>query len=301
MRYGAGILKWNTDELKSLGRRTRKFMTMHGALHPKNDVDIVYLSREMRRTGLISCEGCIRMEEKNLGWYVRNSVEPLIEGVKVAETECNDTVNKKEFKQKWMREKKELWKNRMYRQFVREMPETTDEKETWCWLRKAELKVEIKAMLCAAQEQANKLCETIRTNYVKHKIDKTAQSPLCRLCDKKKTIFRIVSEWEKLAQNEYKRRHDNVARVVHGKLCRKYNLKRSEKWYEHTPEGAVENKEVKILWDVLIQCGREIKVIKPDIVVVNKNERSCAIIDIAILRNIRVSGKKRKKLRDTRN
>ena len=113
MRYGAGILKWNTDELKSLGRRTRKFMTMHGALHPKNDVDIVYLSREMRRTGLISCKGCIRMEEKNLGWYVRNSVEPLIEGVKVAETvEYNDRKNRKEFKLRWMREKKKLWKNK---------------------------------------------------------------------------------------------------------------------------------------------------------------------------------------------
>ena len=37
-------------------------------------------------------------------WYVKNSVEPLIEGVKAAETiEYNDTVNKNEFKQSWMR------------------------------------------------------------------------------------------------------------------------------------------------------------------------------------------------------
>ena len=57
----------------------------------------------------------------------------------------------------------------MYGQFVREMPETTDEKETWKWIRKADLKVEIEAMLCAAQEQA------IRMNYVKQKIVKTAQ------------------------------------------------------------------------------------------------------------------------------
>ena len=103
------------------------------------------------------------------------------------------------------------------------MPETTDGKEIWNWLRKADLKVETEAMPCAAQEQA------IRTIYVKHKIDKTAQSPLCRMCDKKsETISRIVSECEKLAQKEYKRRHDNVARIVHWKLCWKYNLKRSE-------------------------------------------------------------------------
>ena len=41
-KYGAGILKWNTDELKSLGRRTIRFMTKHGALHPESDADRVY-------------------------------------------------------------------------------------------------------------------------------------------------------------------------------------------------------------------------------------------------------------------
>ena len=67
----------------------------------------------------------------------------------------------------------------------------------------------------------------------------------------------IVSQCEKLVQKEHKRRHDNVARIVHWKLCGKYNLKRSEKWYEHAPEGVVENEEVKILWDVMIECDRD--------------------------------------------
>ena len=100
------------------------------------------------------CEGCIRMEENNLGWYVRNSVEPLIEGLKGAETmQYNNSVTKKGFKQSWMRGKKELRKNkRMYEQVVRGMPETTDEKEIWYWLRKAKLKIKKEAMLCAAQE-----------------------------------------------------------------------------------------------------------------------------------------------------
>ena len=110
----------------------------------------------------------------------------------------------------------------MYGQFVREMPETTDEKETWYWLRKADLKVETEAMLRAAQKRA------IRTNYVKHKINKTAQSTHFRICNKKsETISHIVRKCEKLAQKEYKRRHD-ITRIVHWKLCGKYNLKRSE-------------------------------------------------------------------------
>ena len=77
--------------------------------------------------------------------------------MKAVETiEYNNTVNTvKEFKESWMREKKKLWKNkRMYGQFVRQMPEIMDEKRTWNWMRKADLKVGTEAMLCNAQEQA---------------------------------------------------------------------------------------------------------------------------------------------------
>ena len=103
------------------------------------------------------------------------------------------------------------------------MPETTDEKEKQNWQSKAYLKVEMEAMLCVTQQ-------AIQTNYVKHKIDKTAQSPLFRMCDKKtETISHITSECEKLAQKEYQRRHNNVARIVHWKLFNKCNQKRSGK------------------------------------------------------------------------
>ena len=50
-----------------------------------------------------------------------------------------------------------------------------------------------------------------------------------------------------MAQKEYKRRHDNVARITHWKLERK------ETWYEHAPEDVVVNGEVKLLWDMNIQ------------------------------------------------
>ena len=46
LRYGAGILKWTTTELKSLDRKSRKIMIMYGAFHPKSDTDRLYLTRE---------------------------------------------------------------------------------------------------------------------------------------------------------------------------------------------------------------------------------------------------------------
>ena len=120
------------------------------------------------------------------------------------------------------------------------------------------------------------------------------------MCDKKSEtiISHIVSECEKLAQKKYKRRHNNVARINLWKLCGKYNLKKSEKWYEYDPEGVVENEEGKILWEVMIQCDTEIKAREPDKVLVNTNERSCVIIDIAIPGDLRVSEKEKDKLRN---
>ena len=46
--------------------------------------------------------------------------------------------------------------------------------------------------------------QAIRTNCVKYKIDKTAESPLCRMYDKKsETVSHIVKEREKLSRKEY--------------------------------------------------------------------------------------------------
>ena len=71
-------------------------------------------------------------------------------------------------------------------------------------------------------------------------------------------------------------------------MCGKYNLKRCKNWYEHVPEGLAENEELKNFWDLLIQYDREIVERKLDIVVMNKNERNFAIIDITIPEGIGV-------------
>ena len=66
LRYGAGILKWTTNELKNMDRKSRPIMTMHGAFHPKSDTDRLYLTREKGGRGLISSEGCVQREENHL-------------------------------------------------------------------------------------------------------------------------------------------------------------------------------------------------------------------------------------------
>ena len=50
----------------------------------------------------------------------------------------------------------------------------------------------------------------------------------------------------------------------------------------------------------MIHCDKEIKARKPDVILVNMNERSCVIIDTAVPGDIGVTKKEKKRLRDTR-
>ena len=84
-----------------------------------------------------------------------------------------------------------------------------------------------------------------------------------------------------MAQKEYKRRHDNIARLVHWKLCCKYGLNKSEKWYEHRPDGVEENDRCKILWVMTIQCDHIIEARRPENDVAKEESNKATIVDIA--------------------
>ena len=100
----------------------------------------------------------------------------------------------------------------------------------------------------------------------------------------------MVSGCGKLAQTEYKGRHDNVARYIHCQLCGKCGLERANSWYEQKPEGVVESENFKILWDFTVQCDRKIEARRPAIVFIDKKEREVIIIDVPIPGDDRVKG-----------
>lgn len=100
----------------------------------------------------------------------------------------------------------------MYDQFIREIPDPINKEKAWEWLGKSDLKVEMSTLICATQEQA------LRTNYPKDNNVKTANSALYRMFGEKgESVDHIVCEYKKLAQREYKRRYENIARIVYWK------------------------------------------------------------------------------------
>ena len=67
LRYGAGVINWKVDELKIMDRTIRKTLTMYEALHPKGDIDRLYLKRKHGGRDLISIEMCVGLEDSKYG------------------------------------------------------------------------------------------------------------------------------------------------------------------------------------------------------------------------------------------
>ena len=62
-------------------------------------------------------------------------------------------------------------------------------------------------------------------NNVKIKIDNTQQNSESSSCgNRKEMVNHIINECSKLAQNEYKARHNRVGRVIHWELCKRFKF-----------------------------------------------------------------------------
>ena len=175
----------------------------------------------------------------------------LIAARTIEEDEDRETPNK--YKMKKKNERKTQWTQKhLHGQFFRQtMGKTSEDRRGW--LRKGCLKRKIEALIMVAQEQA------IRTNNIKEKIDKTQENSKYRMWGKaEESVNHVLSEYSKLAQKEYKRRHDWFRTKIHWEICRKYGIEVNEKWYEHKSEIVMENDKFKILWDFTVQTNHEI-------------------------------------------
>ena len=112
----------------------------------------------------------------------------------------------------------------------------------------------------------------------------------------------IISECSKLAQKEYKARHDWVGKVVHWKMCRKFQFDHTNKWYMHNSAPVLENDSHKLLWDFNIQTDHLIPARRPDLIIINKKKkkkkkrkRICKIVDFAVPADHRINLKESEK------
>ena len=166
--YSGPFLKWTREELKEMDQRTRKVMTVHKALHSRDDVDRLYVSRKEGGRRLATTEDSAAASIQWLEDYIEKNERGLITTIR------NDTDNTMAnrmtitWKQKW--EEKQL-----YRRFKR-LTNSICHVKIWMWLKKGNFKRETEYFLITAQNNA------FGTYRIKMRIDKTLQNSKCTLC-----------------------------------------------------------------------------------------------------------------------
>ena len=159
-------------------KEQEKLMTMHKALHPRDDVDRLYVSRKEGGTGFASIEDTVDASLKLLEDYIEKHEAGLITAIR------KDTDNTRDNSMKINGNK---WgkKNNSMGVLKRTMKNISHE-TSWKWLRKRNFKRETESLRIAAQDNA------VRTNQIQVRIDKTQQNSICRLCcDRDETINHI--------------------------------------------------------------------------------------------------------------
>ena len=99
IRYGAGVLDWTKEELKSFDINTRKLTTMNCSLHLRGNIGRLYHARKEGGKGFISCAECVNVEVQSLEKYLSESEEwmlKLVAGEKgLSEVEDPDAFKKR--------------------------------------------------------------------------------------------------------------------------------------------------------------------------------------------------------------
>jgi len=77
-----------------------------------------------------------------------------------------------------------------------------------------------------------------------------------------------------MVSEEYKERHDSVAKVAHAAIAREWKLLEDGPPYcEYKPAKVTQNEHVEVLWDRTIHTYKTLPHNRPDIIVKNKKER----------------------------
>ena len=322
--YSVNIVNWQMSEIRKLDTKTRKLLTMERMNHPKSDVERMYLPREGGGRGLTQLELVFKTTTVGLNAYLEQTEDPLLKLVYRHENskklysaakdarkfngefEVPDTTRiqqervtlfakrvKQETKKKAYEKMRQIWEGKpMHGQYPTRVNKSDVEVEqTHKWLKSPGLKGETEGLVIAAQDQS------LATRSYHNKIIKDGTDPKCRMCNEfEETIDHIVAGCPVLANTEYIQRHDKAAGYLHWRICKHYHFPTADKWYEHKPEKVTENEAATVLWDMPVNTDKEIKANRPDIIIKDKIEKKCIMIDMSIPSERNVSIKEVEKL-----
>jgi hypothetical protein len=287
LTYSFGVIKWSKTNLQNINIKTRVLFTKFSKHHPKSAIERFNLPRENGGRGFSNLEILLKNQIASLKNYFLNrardntffnalvSADKGYTPLNLSDNIISDIV-KPNIPDTIANIKQKSLHGRYFKEL--EQPEVNIQ-ASHAWLKKSNIHPETEGFIFAIQDRV------INTrNYKKHICGLQSIIDKCRICGTEgETIEHIISSCTVLAQSEYKKRHDIFAKIIHMNLAVKFNLlKNTQPHYSYTPESCLENDSYKLYFDRTILTDIHIKHNRPDIIILNKQQKQAYLLDIAV-------------------
>lgn len=282
--YTFGILTWSKTNLESMDRKVRTLFTKHRMLHPNSAIERLYICREKGGRGLCSLEVAHQRECASLRRYFHEKDTPVNNAIvmldksytplKLFDRQARQPENILEnMVHSWC---SKALHGRYYASFTKNVVDT---KATNTYLTSGYLFAETEGFLFSIQDQV----VPTRT-YRRVILNQNVPSTKCRYCNScEESIQHLISGCTYLAPSSYLTRHNSMGKVVHQLLCQKYGLKdKFTPYYLYNPEPVIENKQVKIYWDMQVRTDRTVRANRPDMIMWYKENKEAIMIDFSV-------------------
>ena len=313
--YSFGILDWTKENIKQLNIKTRKIMNMNNSMNRRSDIERLYISRKEGGRGLRNLEDeyLARIPsfkahldiEKDNNKFI-SKVQNQNSSIKLITTSIYEAYNLNlndvtpreiatAIKYKIQEQRKEKFLAKPIHGYLirkRMEVEDVDMKQSYSWLKSNSLTSDVESYICTLQEQElyTNACAVL---HERNERKKNEMSAACRLCGKRdETVEHILTACPKLSSNLYlETRHNYVAKFIHEKLLEKYEITSKEP----QPLKIVSNDDCEIWWDMKVYLATGVQHNKPDIIVWDKKQKKCFVIDISVPADCNINKKIKEK------
>lgn len=244
----------------------------------------LYLPRNKGGRGLASLEYIHRREVNNLKSYFLESKEKIICAISAMDNRYS-ALNLREPRQPdskhYFNTLENKWKSKVLhgRYYASLHQDQVDKDGSVAFLVRGYLFPETEGSAIAIQDQV-----VPTKNYRKFILKENIDNSRCRLCNTtEETIQHLIAGCPSLAPTAYLSRHNNVAKIIHLELSKKYGLlSEARNYYNYDPGGFKENELSKLYWDFPLVTDTTIRHNRPDIVLFDKRSNTVHFIDVAV-------------------
>ena len=164
--------------------------------------------------------------------------------------------------------------------FLKELSQEYIDKEgSLDWLKRGALHYDQERLIMAAQDQG------LITNAFK-KMAGVSNDSRCRFCHTEvESVSHLISSCKVLlGDGYYTARHDDVCKYLHWTICKKLNIKCSNKSWEHQPDRTMGNESYTIHYDHVIPTATYLEnaAVKPDITIWNRAHKVATLVEVSV-------------------